>query len=80
MDRRRSEYLYPPMRMAGSFGALEQMEYVLTAYFHLRVIEPWDLEVIKEKVRKQAVICHFSDGRAEDWEFDAYAAALYRTV
>lgn len=80
MDRRRSEYLYPPMRMAGSFGALEQLEYMLTAYFHLRVIEPWDLEVIKEKVRKQAVICHFSDGRAEDWEFDAYAAALYRTV
>ncbi len=68
------------MRMAGSFGALAQLEYVLTAYFHLRVIEPWDLEVIKEKVRRRAALCHFSDDRTEDWEFDAYAAALYRTV
>ena len=80
MERRRAEYLQPPMRMAGSFGAIAQLEYVLTAYFHLRVLEPWDLEVIKEKVRKQAALCHFSDGRADDWEFDAYAATLYHTV
>ena len=76
MERRRTEYLCPPMRMAGSFGAISQLEYVLTAYFHLRVIEPWDLEVIKDKVRKQAAICHFFDDRTEDWEFDAYAATL----
>ena len=80
MERRRTEYLCPAMRMAGSFGAISQLEYVLTAYFHLRVIEPWDLEVIKDKVRKQAAICHFFDDRTEDWEFDAYAATLYRTV
>ena len=80
MERRRTEYLCPPMRMAGSFGAIAQLEYVLTAYFHLRVIEPWDLEVIKDKVRKQAAVCHFFDDRTEDWEFDAYAATLYHTV
>ena len=72
--------MQPPMRMAGSFGTIAKLEYVLTAYFHLRVIEPWDLEVIKGKVRKQAALCHFFDDRAEEWEFDAYAATLYRTV
>ena len=80
MERQRAEYLQPPMRMAGSFGSLAELEYVLTAYFHLRVIEPWDLETIKAKVRRQAAVCHFSDDWSEDWEFDAYAAALYRTV
>lgn len=80
MKRQRAEYLQPPMRMAGSFGEIAELEYVLTAYFHLRVIEPWDLETIKAKVRKKAAACHFSDDQSEDWEFDAYAAALYRTV
>ena len=80
MDRKRAEYLQPPMRMAGSFGEIAELEYVLTAYFHLRVIEPWDLETIKAKVKKQAAMCHFSGNFAEEWEFDAYAAALYRTV
>ncbi|MBR5909318.1 MAG: cobaltochelatase subunit CobN [Schwartzia sp.] len=66
--------------MAGSFGEIAELEYMLVAYFHLRVIEPWNLETIKAKVKKQAAVCHFSDNLAEEWEFDAYAAALYRTV
>lgn len=80
MRRQRAEYLQPPMRMAGSFGEIAELEYMLIAYFHLRVIEPWDLETIKAKVKRCAASCHFSDNLAEDWEFDAYAAALYRTV
>ena len=79
MKQERAEYLQPPMRMAGSFGDIAELEYMLTAYFHLRVIEPWDLETIKAKVRKCAAACHFSDD-SEEWEFDAYAAMLYRTV
>lgn len=80
MKRQKTEYLQPPMRMAGSFGEIAELEYMLVAYFHLRVIEPWNLETIKAKVKKQAAVCHFSDNLAEEWEFDAYAAALYRTV
>ncbi len=80
MSRQRAEYLQPPMRMAGSFGEIAELEYMLVAFFHLRVIEPWNLETIKAKVKKQAAACHFSDNLAEEWEFDAYAAALYRTV
>ena len=80
MKRQRAEYLQPPMRMAGSFGEIAELEYMLTAYFHLRVIAPWDLETIKAKVKRCAAACHFSDNLAEEWEFDAYAAALYRTV
>ncbi len=80
MEGKRTEYLQPPMRMAGSFGKTAELEYMLIAYFHLRVIEPWNLETIKFKVRKCAAACHFWDDRASDWEFDAYAAALYRTV
>ena len=80
MKGQRTEYLQPPMRMAGSFGEIAELEYMLVAYFHLRVIEPWNLETIKAKVKKQAAVCHFSDNLAEEWEFDAYAAALYRTV
>ena len=80
MSRQRAEYLQPPMRMAGSFGEIAELEYMLVAFFHLRVIEPWNLETIKAKVKKQAALCHFSDNLAEEWEFDAYAAALYRTV
>lgn len=80
MSRQRAEYLQPPMRMAGSFGEIAELEYMLVAFFHLRVIEPWNLETIKAKVKKQAAVCHFSDNLAEEWEFDAYAAALYRTV
>ena len=80
MRRQRAEYLQPPMRMAGSFGSAAELEYMLIAYFHLRVIEPWDLETIKAKIKRCAATCHFSDNLAEEWEFDAYAAALYRTV
>ena len=80
MKRQRAEYLQPPMRMAGSFGEIAELEYMLTAYFHLRVIEPWNLETIKAKVKRCAASCHFSDNLSEEWEFDAYAAALYRTV
>lgn len=80
MKRQRAEYLQPPMQMAGSFGDIAELEYMLVAFFHLRVIEPWNLETIKAKVKKQAAVCHFSDNLAEEWEFDAYAAALYRTV
>lgn len=80
MKRQRAEYLQPPMRMAGSFGEIAELEYMLVAFFHLRMIEPWNLETIKAKVKKQAAACHFSDNLAEEWEFDAYAAALYRTV
>ena len=80
MKRQKAEYLQPPMRMAGSFGDIAELEYMLVAFFHLRVIEPWNLEPIKAKVKKQAAVCHFSDNLAEEWEFDAYAAALYRTV
>ncbi len=67
------------MRMAGSFGKIAELEYMLTAYFHLRVIEPWDLETIKAKIRRCARTCHFADD-SEEWEFDAYAAKLYRAV
>lgn len=80
MNRQRAEYLQPPMRMAGSFGKNAELEYMLVAYFHLRVIEPWDLETIKAKIKRCAAACHFLDNLAEDWEFDAYAAALYRMV
>ena len=79
MKQKRAEYLQPPMRMAGSFGEIAELEYMLTAYFHLRVIAPWDLETIKAKVRRCAAACHFPDD-SEAWEFDAYAADLYRTV
>ena len=79
-EERKKKQLYPPMQMAGSFGATAVLEGVLEEYFRLRVGDPWLLESVKLKVLRQAAACHFTHELSEDWEFDAYAATLYQTV
>ena len=79
-EQREKKHLYPPMRMAGSFGEVAALEGLLEEYFQLRVGESWLLESIKLKVLRQAAACHFEHELSEDWEFDAYAATLYQTV
>ncbi len=79
-ERERAERLCPPMRLAGGFGDGALLERALTVYFHVRVRTPWELRRAKETVRRFAAACHLADEAAEAREFDAYAAALYRTV